>query len=288
MARRYADRVVPTLVPVARRALDAAEIGPRDAVLDVGTGTGLVAVLAAERAGPEAMLIGIDRSPEMLAVARERAAAAGYQHVRWLEANAEQMEFADESFDAALCLFDLPTYRRPYDVLKELDRVLAPDARLVLVVWGAAAANEWYGLLRQAIRRAAPGLPWQDPPPFLLSRPGALEVLVQAAEFEEIDSLRIADRMRVPSVAAVWPWVAGLAGIAGPLAGVEPSRLQLLREAVQELAADHVDSQREVVLRREIVYLRAMKRDRLQPRPAPPAAGPSLRRPAVGRGDLCV
>lgn len=253
---------MPTLMPVARRVLEAAEIGPREAVLDVGTRTGLAAVLAAERVGPTGTVVGFDRSPELLAVARERATVAGYPQIRWLEGDAERTEFAEESFDVALSLFDFPTHRRPHEVLDELHRVLAPDARLVIAVWGNTAANAWYSVLRRALAQAAPRWPWREPSAFLLSRPGALEVLVQASGFADVDSLRIPDRMRLPDTAAVWEWIAGLPDVAAALAQLEAPRLAALRQAVTTFAAEHLGRDGEVVLRREVVYLRAFKRER--------------------------
>ena len=63
--------------------LDAARIGPKSQVLDVGTGTGDTAVLAAELVGPTGRVIAIDASAEMLNVAAESARASGLDHIEF-------------------------------------------------------------------------------------------------------------------------------------------------------------------------------------------------------------
>ena len=116
-AQAYAQYVAPTLLGIARRAVDLAELEEGDSVLDVATGTGLAAFLAAERLGPEGTVIGLDSAPAMLAVAGERALGAGSPQIRWQEGDPARLAYADESFDAVLLLqslFDLPPPgRRP-------------------------------------------------------------------------------------------------------------------------------------------------------------------------------
>ena len=72
--------------------------GPGDTIVDVATGTGAVAIELVRQTG--CRVIGVDQSPEMLAVARERVARAGLgDRIRFVEAGAEQLPFADAEFD---------------------------------------------------------------------------------------------------------------------------------------------------------------------------------------------
>jgi ubiquinone/menaquinone biosynthesis C-methylase UbiE len=66
------------LRPFTERLLRNAEIGPGMRVLDLGCGPGDVSMLAAELVGPSGSVVGIDRSPQVIALARTRAQAAGY------------------------------------------------------------------------------------------------------------------------------------------------------------------------------------------------------------------
>ena len=100
-------------------------------ILDVATGTGWTARRLAERGFD---VTGVDFAPEMLAAARERAAAGGLQ-VPFLEGDAEALPFEDGSFDAVISTFGVMFAQRPEDAAAELARVCRPGGRLVLAVW---------------------------------------------------------------------------------------------------------------------------------------------------------
>jgi len=114
-------------------------------VLDVGTGTGRAALVLAQGG---ALVTGVDASPQMLAIARERAAAAGV-HVEWLEGDAHALSFADGSFDVAVSLRVLmhtPGWQR---CLSELCRVARERLVFDYPALSSAAA------LQAAARRGA-------------------------------------------------------------------------------------------------------------------------------------
>jgi predicted TPR repeat methyltransferase len=75
-----------------RRAVNNLGLEPGQVVLDVGCGTGLMFEAIEERIGPTGSLIGIELSPEMLAVAAERVAAHRWENVSLLEAPAEEVD----------------------------------------------------------------------------------------------------------------------------------------------------------------------------------------------------
>src|SRR5262252_10665326 len=77
------------LRPITERLLLNAGIQPGMRILDIGCGAGEVAMLAAEKVGPSGAVVGIDRNPEVLAVARHRAQASGLPHVVFEMASAE-------------------------------------------------------------------------------------------------------------------------------------------------------------------------------------------------------
>jgi SAM-dependent methyltransferase len=94
------------LRPFTERLLRGAGVGTGMRVLDLGCGAGDVSMLAAEFVGPTGSVVGIDRSQEVIAVARERARAAGLRHVDFEEASVEA--FSDpEPFDVAIGRFVL-------------------------------------------------------------------------------------------------------------------------------------------------------------------------------------
>ena len=116
-----------------------ADLRPGEAVLDVGCGTGSLAIAAKRAVGPTGMACGIDASPEMLARAEKKAGKAGVAVV-FKQAAAQALPFPDRQFDAALStvmLHHLPRSGRQ-QCLREIERVLKSHGRLLVVDFGSA------------------------------------------------------------------------------------------------------------------------------------------------------
>jgi demethylmenaquinone methyltransferase/2-methoxy-6-polyprenyl-1,4-benzoquinol methylase len=120
------------------------EVHDGDRVLDVATGTGLVA--AELRSRCSCTVVAVDQSPAMLAAARARFAATGAAGVQLLAAEAEHLPFADASFDALTFTYLLRYVDDPARTLRELARVVRP---------GGAVASLEFGVPRSAPARAA-------------------------------------------------------------------------------------------------------------------------------------
>jgi SAM-dependent methyltransferase len=106
-------------------------IRPGHEVLDVATGTGNLALKAAA-AG--ATTVGLDLTPELLDVASRRA-QQNRVSVDWLEGDAEELPFEDESFDVVTSVFGVQFAPRHEAVASELARVTRPGGRIGLVAW---------------------------------------------------------------------------------------------------------------------------------------------------------
>lgn len=83
--------------------LESVPIQKGQKILDVATGTGLVAIPAAQKVGSEGYVIGIDMSPGMLHQARLKVEAARLQNIELIEADADYINFSNSSFDAIFC-----------------------------------------------------------------------------------------------------------------------------------------------------------------------------------------
>ena len=117
---------------IKRRVLERAAITAGDAVLDVGCGTGTLAVAAA-RSAPSVTVTGLDADPSILARARRRAADAALA-IHFDEGRSTALPYADASFDVVLCtlMFHHLTDAQKHQTAAELARVLRPDGRLVV------------------------------------------------------------------------------------------------------------------------------------------------------------
>ena len=125
----------------------------RGRVLEVAVGTGR----SLPHYPADVSVTGIELSPAMLAIARQRAADLG-RDVTLREADAEHLPFDDASFDTVVCALALCTIPSPVAALGEMRRVLAPGGRLLLLdhigsTWPPVYAAQW--LLERITIRAA-------------------------------------------------------------------------------------------------------------------------------------
>ncbi|HUZ63197.1 MAG TPA: methyltransferase domain-containing protein, partial [Acetobacteraceae bacterium] len=122
------------------KILQLARLQPGEAVLDVGCGTGTLAIAAKRRVGPAGAVYGIDASPEMLARADRKARKAGFK-IALKQAAAQELPFPDARFDAVLTtlvLHHLPRRARE-QCAREIARVLKPGGRVLAVDFSAPA-----------------------------------------------------------------------------------------------------------------------------------------------------
>jgi demethylmenaquinone methyltransferase/2-methoxy-6-polyprenyl-1,4-benzoquinol methylase len=111
------------------------DAGTGDTILDVATGTGAVAIELVRRTG--CAVVGVDQSPEMLAVARMRIARAGPgDRIRLVEAGAERLPFADAEFAGLTFTYLLRYVQDPAATMRELARVVRPGGALAGLEFG--------------------------------------------------------------------------------------------------------------------------------------------------------
>ncbi len=110
------------------RAADLAELGPGDRALDVASGTGDLALALARRVGPTGSVVGSDFSEGMLDLARRKSSA-----VRWEWANALELPYPDDAFDAATVGFGARNFSDLDRGLAEMARVVRPGGRVVVL-----------------------------------------------------------------------------------------------------------------------------------------------------------
>ena len=122
---------------ILKATVDAAAIVLGDRLLDVGCGTGKLAIAAARRTGPQGFVVGIDATPAMIDLAHERARREN-SVAEFRVGVAERLPFADEEFQAVTSSYFF--HHLPSDVkaeaLAEMWRVLAPGGRLIVTDYG--------------------------------------------------------------------------------------------------------------------------------------------------------
>jgi SAM-dependent methyltransferase len=154
------------LEPAAVAAVEAAGVSAGERVLDVAAGTGNAALLAAVRG---ARVVGVDFEPALLAVAARRSKDRGLA-VQWLPGDAGALPVAGESADVVLSVFGVMYASDHAAAARELARVAAPAARVVLACWAPGSVMPAMG---QVVGAYLPPPPPGGPP----SRWGDAEAL---------------------------------------------------------------------------------------------------------------
>ncbi len=129
--------IADTVAPASEALIGAAGVAEGHEVLDVGTGTGTAAVLAARRG---ATATGLDLTPELLAKARKRSASEGLE-VDWVEGDAERLPFPDDSFDRVVSSFGVMFAPDHAAAARELVRVCRPGGRIAVSAWTPEGLN---------------------------------------------------------------------------------------------------------------------------------------------------
>jgi SAM-dependent methyltransferase len=162
---RHQDRIDESLRPFGEGAMDALDLRPGQAVLDVGCGCGTTTLTLADRVGLDGRVAGVDVSAPMLALARRRA--VGRANVEFHEADAQTAALplvADRLFSR----FGIMFFADPPTAFGNLGRAVVPGGRLAFVCWQAPSRNPWISVIAAAAASAVPDMP--PPPP--LDSPG--------------------------------------------------------------------------------------------------------------------
>jgi ubiquinone/menaquinone biosynthesis C-methylase UbiE len=124
--------MAPNLLPAIARLVNAAGVDPDHSVLDVGCGTGNVA-LTARRSG--ARVVGVDLAERMLELARDSAAIPGYDDLTWLRGDAERLPVPTDAFEIVLSNFGHVFAPDADAATDEMIRAAAPGGRVAFTAW---------------------------------------------------------------------------------------------------------------------------------------------------------
>jgi ubiquinone/menaquinone biosynthesis C-methylase UbiE len=128
-ASQFATAAAVTHRDLVQRFTDAVPADAGAVVLDVACGPGIITAALAPRARE---VVAFDLTPEMLAKARQRCAAAGLTNVSFREGSATDLPFPDASFDAVVTRLSIHHFQAPHRPLAEMARVLKPGGALVV------------------------------------------------------------------------------------------------------------------------------------------------------------
>jgi len=205
--------------PLALRMAAAAQVGDGMRVLDVGCGIGDPTLQIAVLVGPHGRVLGLDVAEDMLATARERAAALGLAHVEFRAADAASAELPAAAFDVVLGRWSVIYMADVPAVLRRLHATLAPEGRIAVSAWAPPEANPWVTVPMQALGGLV-ALPPTDPAApglFHLSADGALGAALTAGGFRRVRQERVVLSLFARDPAEYWAMLTEMGGPLAPL-----------------------------------------------------------------------
>lgn len=213
-AKDWADLFEPMSKPIWIAMLDSVDVKKGTRFLDLGCGGGGSSVLANQRG---ARVSGLDAAEALITIARDRVPDGDFR-----VGDLEELPYSNNSFDVAFASMSIMFVTNPSVALREMRRVIAPEGKVTVGIWG----KEEYCEYRHVLRAVANTLPSPPPGggPFALSGEGKLEGLMESAELKIIDSADVDAPFKFKDSEKMWKMVSS----AGPL--------QSARQVVSERA----------------------------------------------------
>jgi SAM-dependent methyltransferase len=227
--------------PHNERFRAAADVAPRDHVLDIGCGTGQTTRDAA-RAAVAGSALGIDLSAQMLDHARRLSREEGLANVSFLQADAQVHRFPAGSFEVGISRFGTMFFADPVAAFGNIGRALTDGGRLVLMVWQARDRNEWTTAIREALAgdNPVPQPPTDGPHPFSLADPAVAEGTLTAAGFADIRLTDVREPVYYgPDPTVAFDVVRGLRSTRDLLAGLDAAEAERALDRLRATLAAH-------------------------------------------------
>jgi ubiquinone/menaquinone biosynthesis C-methylase UbiE len=209
--RRGAAARLAALGPATELMLDLARVKTGSRVLDVGAGAGDSAMVAARRARPTGHVLATDISASMLEIAAESSRHEGLTNLSTRVADAQHLDLASDSFDAAIsrnCLMLIPDYRL---ALTEVRRVLTPGGRFAAIVFSTPDRCPYFSIPHAITFRVghltSPRV--EEFGEFRLSAPGRLQEAFSSAGFRDVTVHTVPTRRRFPSLSDAMQFARG-------------------------------------------------------------------------------
>ena len=201
-----------------------------ESILDVGSGTGALAVAVLE-ARPKAHVVGVDPSPDYVAAARGRAPRRG---ARFLVGDARHLDFSDATFDRALSLLALNFVPDPAAALAEQIRVTRPGGLIAAAVWDYGGGMQMLRAFWDAVVAGDPAAAPRDERHMPLCRHSELSALWLSQGMLAVGERPITIDQRFASFDDYWQPFEGGQGPAGAyVAGLAPTARAALRDRVR-------------------------------------------------------
>jgi SAM-dependent methyltransferase len=237
--------------PVSGWLVDAIEPQPGHRVLELAAGPGDTGLLAAELIAPGGTLICTDASPEMVEIARARAAELGIENADFRTLNAEWIDLPTATVDAVIVRWGYMLLADPDAASRETRRVLVPGGRVALAAWTGPADNPWAAVAQEELDRLAARQPSgpDEPHMFAFSDPARIHALLDGAGFDDVVVEQLDLVWRYANLDDWWDVQLDISTrLAEGVGALSPAQRDDLRDAIDARLAPYVEADGSVAL----------------------------------------
>ncbi|HEX6389322.1 MAG TPA: class I SAM-dependent methyltransferase [Solirubrobacteraceae bacterium] len=191
--RKWNELIDAGTSEVSARLVALAGVQPGHRVLDVACGYGEPSLTAARAAAPGGSVTATDISAQMIAFGRERAAAAGVENIEWVESGVSDLDYPDDTFDAAVSRFGIIFDPDGEGSAGHVRAFLKPGARFAIASWGTPDEVPFLSIpMRTAMQKLdVPPPPPGTPGPLSRPTPEALGGLLEGGGFGDVQVERM-------------------------------------------------------------------------------------------------
>lgn len=230
------------------------QLQPGNRVLDVCCGTGASAIPAALKVGRDGSVVGVDLAESLLKLARQKAEYRGLENTEFRCGDFNDVEFADESFDAIVCVFGIFFLPEMETAIAQMWRMLRPGGKLAITSWGTRVFEPANQIFWNAIASERPDLYKQFTPWYRIGDADSLKALLEAGGATQIEIFAEVDRHPLATPTDWWTMAMG-----GGLRGTIDKLDVAVRERVKSVNLEFLSSNQIQFLDSDVLYAIAQK-----------------------------
>jgi enediyne biosynthesis protein CalE5 len=235
---KYRALIAQIFAPLTSGLVDEARIKVGQRVLDIGGGTGEPALTISSIVGPMGSVMYTDPVAGMIETTQAEAARRGLTNIHFRQCSADELPFADRSFDAAVGRLSAMFFVDPVRAVREALRVIAEDGIVSFIVWGPKEANPFFSAITDVIDRFV-DVPPQDPDApeaFRFAAPGKLVRVLENAGAKNVIEHRLNFQIEAPiSFEQFWQLRTEMSGtLRDIMARLMPTQRPTVKDAVAD------------------------------------------------------
>jgi len=150
---KYRALIAQMFAPLTSGLIEEARIGPGQKVLDIGGGSGEPSLTISEIVGPAGSVMFTDPIADMVKTAQAEAGRRGLVNIHFKQCSADELPFADRTFDVAVGRLSAMFFANPVTAVRETLRAIRNDGHVAFAVWGPEEANPFFSTVNDVADR---------------------------------------------------------------------------------------------------------------------------------------